>query len=213
MEIVVKDIFSIIKDHSHTNFLIHEPKEEKIKNEIDFVATVLYLESIGDIEITGFFSKDVYFASRDKEEIHFRISLTEKFFEDFTYSKKTGFVHFDFRELTTKEKHKKIFFDPPFRLWTPKAEYRMNKGKFPYELMSVSFDDMAIKSVQIEDLKALMKVEEKEIQKGIENFRATLREKFSFPTNELFFSVQDGEITLNPKIFKKREKKEEKGGE
>ncbi|QQS59371.1 hypothetical protein IPN35_00570 [Candidatus Peregrinibacteria bacterium] len=208
IEMVVQDIFSIIKNHSHTNFLIHSTRMS-IGDEMDFVATVLFLQSVGDIHISGFFSKGTRYYSSEKETIHFRITLTEKFFEDFTYSQKSGLVHFDFKELTTKEKYEKIFFDAPYRIWINKTEYRMNKGKFPYELMNASFDDMAIKSVPIDELKTLMKLEEKGIQKGIDNFRITLRDKFSFPANELFFSVQDGEITLNPKIFKKREKKEE----
>ncbi len=213
---VARNIFEITKRHSHKNFLLPEPFNFIEPYDTDFVATILFLESAGDVSISG--SRGVPYGIPSSREMikkgvpHFvfRISLTEKFFEDFTYNEKTGKVSFDFRELTSPTKKQKIFFDPPFRLWTKKAEYRINKGKFPYELLNASFDDMAIKSVSKGFLLEKTGINEKEFSKAVDNFRRMLREKFFFPKNELFCSVQDEEITLDSKIFKKREKKEKR---
>lgn len=211
IERVVQDIFRIIKEHSHNNLLLHEAEKKETRDEIDFVATILFLQRIGDIQITGFFAQQIFedYYSFSKKALHFRISLTDKFFEDFSYSKKIGQVHFDFHNLTSGNRKNKIYFDVPFRLWTKKEEYRLNKGKLPYELMNASFDDAAIQSVQIPELEQKLDNDEKSMQKGLDNFRRSLREKFGYPESEQFFSVKDDEILLDSKIFKKSTKKEE----
>lgn len=202
------DIFLIIEKHSHKNFLIHET-EGKSQNEIDFIASILFLEKIGSIFINGFLAKQNN--SYGEATIHFRISLTEKFFEDFSYNKEKKEVIFNFTELQTPNKNqKKIFFDMPFRLWDKKTEYRINRGKFPFELLNASFDELAINSVSIDVLLEVLQVSREELSKAIDNFRRNLREKFSFPEHEKFFSVQDEEILLDSRIFKKKQKEKEK---
>lgn len=211
IERVVRDIFEIIKDHSHYNFLVHEANKKEVRNEVDFVATILFLQKIGDIQCTGFFSQEIFndYYSLTKKALHFRLSLTDKFFEDFSYSKKTGQVHFNFHDLTSGSRKSKIYFDTPFRLWTKKSEYRLNKGKLPYELLNAAFDDAAIQSVQVQELEVKLDNDEKDMQKGLGNLRRKLREKFDYPDSEQFFTVQNDEILLDSKIFKKSIKKEE----
>lgn len=211
IERLVEDIFVITREHSSKNFLLIEDSQRSARNEADFTATALFLERIGDIKLIGFLFRGEFddYRPPEKKALQFRISLTEKFFEDFSYSQRTGRVYFDFRDLTSGNRKNKIFFDAPYRLWTKKNDYRLNKGKIPYELLNMAFDDAAVQSVPIKDLQERIDNDEKGVHKSLDNFRRNLREKFGYPESEQFFSVKDDEILIDSKIFKKSVKKEE----
>ena len=118
IEIVVKKIFEIEKKHSYKNMLVNIEHEKQ--NEIDFVATILLLESINDIEVNDFIQKRDYLKTSDNDYISlqnlfFRITLKDKFFQDFTESKNK--IHFDFEEICKQNKKRKIiYYDQPYKL-------------------------------------------------------------------------------------------------
>ena len=203
---VVKKIYEIEKRYSYKNMLVNSPEKEEFG--IDFVATVLFLESIGSIEVNGFIQKEINasYLNNVYKNLFFRITLKDKFFQDFTESKNK--IHFDFEEICKQNKKRKIiYYDQPYKLICEGKEHRINKGKLPFEIINRAFEDKKIVSVNIESLCKDIAMKESDFKKNIENFRAKLREKFGFKEDENFFDIDNGEILLKGSIFQLKEKK------
>jgi len=207
IKIVVKKIFEIEKIHSYKNMLINMKYD--IQENVDFVATIIFLKSIGDIEIKDFIQKyddPIEEHGSSMQNLFFRITLKDKFFQDFTESKDK--IHFDFEEICKQHKKRKIiYYDQPYKLTCEGKEHRINKGKLPFEIINRAFEDKKIVSVNIESLCKDIAMKESDFKKNIENFRAKLREKFGFKETENFFEVDNNEILLKGSIFQLKEKK------
>lgn len=202
IDLVVKKIFDIVRSHSHKNMLF----PVGAGTEIDTVATLLFLESIGDLTLMDWIYKSDSSHGDTLAKVCFRITLTDKFFRDFIQGKDK--VLFDFHELvSTQDLQKKILFIPPFHLSYGESEYRLTKEKPPYTIMNNAFQDNLITTVHIKDIMKELNCSHEEVKKSIENFRRSLREKFKFPDTESFFEIVDEEIILKGHLFKFQPKK------
>ena len=74
------------------------------------------------------------------------------------------------------------------------------------DFMNMAFKDDFIQIVNIEKLQTNLEITSKELKKGLDNFRASLRQKFNFSESESFFQSIDGELRLNASIFKLKDK-------
>lgn len=198
VETVIKDIFAIIDKHSHKNFLLSMGQYY----EVDRITTLLFLVKIGDIQINSWvYEHAEYTLGYTIGSVTFRITLLEKFFEDFRQDK--GKVIFNFYDLQSKSEYeKKISFSPPYSLHYNGIAYTLKRGKLPYIILNKAFQDNLITTVSIRDIMRELKESEDRIRKALENFRRSLREKFDFPESETFFDIINEEIILKSTLFK-----------
>ncbi|MDD3066321.1 MAG: hypothetical protein PHO48_00605 [Candidatus Gracilibacteria bacterium] len=197
LEKVAKHIHYLLWNYSVEMLLVDEPYSSE---KIDFIAGMLFLESIGDIEILKLDvkKKDKLFGG---QEMALRVNVKDKFFQDFKDDQIR--LNFDFEKLKKGEKEEildKITFHPPKLLRFKNIEYEIKEGCIPQTLLKLaaSKKSKAILSKELEDVTEGGK---KVIKKALNNFRRNLRKKFSFPSNELFFEVKAGEIRFKDDLF------------
>lgn len=208
VEEVAKAIFEVIEKHSHKFMLLTDHSGWLGMQPIDFFATVLFLERTGDLIIHEAYGEAAEKAGESSTS-GFRVSLTEKFFRDFSLVKDG--VQFDFEALANSDSNEMppLTFEAPYRIYgVNNEEYRLNQGGIPFELMNMAFADVTVRSVNMEALKEKTSSRNLQaIKKNIENFRNTLRERFNLSAEgDQIIEIRDGEILINPRIFQKKKK-------
>lgn len=199
IDTLVRSIFAIIKEYSHTNMLI--PFKSEANQRLDMLAVLLFLEEIGDITLKEWVTNKASTPEPSLRNISFRVTLTKKFFQDFISGKDA--VLFDFNDLVPSQytEDRQIFFSAPYRLYCGANEYRLKKGKLPYILMNKALKDYPTRSVDMNELLNEAAISIEEAKKGIENFRRALRERFQYSQDETFFDIKDDQIILKSRLF------------
>lgn len=190
--IVVEYVYLLLKDYPSTNLILD--KKNCWDGELEFVANILFLESINDIEIINLVPGN--------KGHGFRLNIKNKFYKDFKQVGEALSCEFNFPSLSKsndKNKVSKIHFKAPKSLTYMKNESLLNMNKVPYQLIN-----LAQKNNGIVDEEVLRKTTEEKpaaILKALNNFRRYLRTKFGFPKTEQFFTSKGGFIEFDLELF------------
>ena len=203
-EKVVQDIFKLIESVPCKNFLFSCPLD-KDDFQIDHVAVILFLNKMHFLKI----KENVLVHDFEKKEFMFRLELRDKFFDNFFYSKNTQKLYFDFDELVNaRGRKKKLFYREPFILENENGvTYCLVKGKMPYELLQAAFDDVIVQGVDVNIISERSGIRSADLGKAFNNFRSSLRDKFDYSESEKLLSIENGQIFLDSKIFRKKQEK------
>jgi len=191
---VVSSIHFLLKDYPPTNLLVAYKKYRY--EEIDFVATILFLEQVNDIEIV-----ELWFTGK---EMAFRVNILSKFFDDFPDDGFLPFSDTDFENVLNQNKRVKTKSKEKIRPTAPRIleykgiEYGINEGTTPYKLI-----EFAKKNNGIVNYKSfrLQTREPKERDKDLKEFRRRLRNRFGIDASKLLFEIKGGQIVFDMDMF------------
>lgn len=196
---IVYKIMLLLTDYPSVNLLVkYVPSAYE---EMDFLATLLFLESINDIEVTEFTFID--------ENIAFRINIKDKFHKDFPPDHSISFSEYkiidsiDLDKITTialpEKVIKKIALKAPKLLAYSDLEYEIKENKVPYHLIRLATKNKG--TVDQIELRNVSGETQDKIKKALDNFRKGLRKNFDFPASELFFDLKGGLIQFKSELF------------
>ena len=197
IEIIAKHLYELLCNFPKTNLLVESKKNElgEIIG-INLTATLLFLESIGDIDILSFTFKN----SSIFHKPAFRINIKKKFFSDFRYNNNK--IKFNFEKLSKNSAYKIIEFIPTKTLRCGENIYDLSEGCLRYHLMNLAFKNKGnVNKHKLVDQSE--KFSTKKLPRNLGLFRAYLRKKFKseFSEDELFFRIEGDEIVFKQDIF------------
>ncbi len=195
---LVYNIKKLLEDYPSVNLLFKY--DNRAYEEVDFFATLFFLEKIQDIEIAEL--------SAIEGELAFRLNIRDKFYEDFHhdapfFNEHTVINSVDLDKIigsSSREKVvEKIVLKAPKLLVYKGLEYEIKENKVPYHLIHLAIKKRG--KVDQSELKDVSGETQARIKKALNNFRKGLREKFKFSNSELFFEQKGGLIFFKEELF------------
>ena len=211
LESVIALFFSLLDRYNpkHLIFSLNDrrldPEITSLLEETDIMAVLIFLESNGDLDFLDLANECEPIKSI--MDVSFRISLTDKFFTDFTRDS-SGKICFNIEKIKKKrDMWEIIFFEPPSLLHRNWAEHRLIKGKLPHLIMNQSFEHELIMSIPLNEICNSLECNEEKVRKDVENFKKTLKNKFNTQKGIEFLQINGNTLQINPQCFQKRRKK------
>lgn len=196
---LVYNIMKLLEDYSPSNLLLEY--SYRMYEEMDFFATLFFLEDIQDIEIVNLLLDD--------QGMVIRVNVKDKFYKDFPYDRQFPLLEsmvvngIDLDKITGNESCKaiaeKIFLKAPKLLAYKGFEYGIKENKIPYHLLYLAREKKGI--VDQSELRKVTGETQARIKKALDNLRKGLRKKFEFPASEIFFEPKGGLIQFKEELF------------
>lgn len=174
---------------------IYPPRDLLLRpfdSNMDFLATLCFLESKGYLQIVSIESLD--------DGVNVRVNIQESFVEVFgnqgNYDDHAQYYAYLINADAFK---KRIVFDATDKLWFDGAMHEFKGKRIPYHLLCLAREGRG--EVDWDRLKEVTKESETVLKTGLKNFRGILRKKFGFSEDEAFFKELEGKLFFDMNLF------------
>lgn len=172
------------------------------EGEVNVIAALLFMENEGYL-IIDFFdgtrpsSITEYIEMHALPQVKIRISTTDAFLKTF----KDGVVDLRYCDyLVHHEKfNSRLLYSYPRTLVFNGEKHVLQRDQVPYHLLNLAYEGEGVASYEM--LKEVSNEDDVKIKKSLENFKRTLRAKFSALEDEDVFTKREGDLVCDMSLF------------